>query len=258
MQDLQFDTEYFPAQFEALDARAAQIRNLMERAAAEDIASLWHQLDVSAIYHDCALEGLVLSPDELNAAFNLRAIADVSRTPLYNLLRSHRDGYDLMRQVAALQSPELTIDLLKQFNQFFASDADDARSGRFRAETPLHRSYFHEICEPDKIAASLRKLLTWLSDPNEAAQVHPVEWAARFHSAFMQVFPFPDASGKVGRAVMNALLVHHGYLPAIIHATERQRYYEALRGKQPVLTALVTESALASLDAAGRFLKRNV
>jgi len=258
MRDQQLDTERSSAQFEGLDSRAEQIRDLMERATAEDIASLWYQLDVSAIYHDCALEGLVLSPEELDAAFNPRAIADASHLSLYNALRTHRRGYDLMRRLAATPPSEFTLDVFKQFHQAFISDADEGRGGRLRTDMPLHRTYFHEICEPDKIAANLRKLLTWANDPDEAAQLHPVEWAARFHQMFMHIYPYSDASGKIGRAIMNTSLVRNGYLPAIIHATERQRYFEALRGKQQQLTTLVAESALASLDAASRFLKRAV
>jgi Fic family protein len=258
MHGLQFDTEVSTAQFEGLDAHAEQIRALMEQASAEDIASLWHQLDVSAVYHDCALEGQVLSPEELSTAFNPRAVTDASRVPLYGSLRSHRTAYDLMRQIAASRTLEFSLDLFKQFHQLFAPDPVEARSGRFRAETPLHRSYFHEICEPDKIGANMRKLVTWLNEPVEAPPLHPVEWASRFHRSFMRIFPYADTSGKVGRAVMNAILVHHGYLPAIIHATERQRYYEALRNNQQTFTELVVESASASLDAASRFLKRAI
>lgn len=256
MNGMQFDTEAPAAQCEDLDAHAVQVRFLMERGSAEDIASLWHQLDVSAIYHDCALEGQVLGPDELNAAFDPRAVPDASRVPLYGSLRSHRSAYDLMRQFAASRSLVFTLDLFKQFHQLFAPDPAEARSGRFRAETPLHRSYFHEICEPDKIAANMRKLVTWLNESPEEPPLHPIEWASRFHRSFMRIFPYADTSGKVGRAVMNAILVHHGYLPAIIHATERQRYYEALRNNQQSFTDLVIESAGASLDAATRFLKR--
>jgi Fic family protein len=258
MHGLQFDTEVSAAQFEGLDSRAEQIRLLMEQASAADIASLWQQLDVSAVYHDCALEGQVLSPEELSTAFSQCAITDASRVPLYGSLRSHRTAYDLMRQVAASRTLELSLDLFKQFHQLFAADPAEARSGKFRAETPLHRSYFHEICEPDKIAANMRKLVAWLSEPADSPPLHPVEWASRFHRSFMRIFPYADTSGKVGRAAMNAILVHHGYLPAIIHATERQRYYEALRNNQQTFTELVVESAGASLDAASRFLKRAV
>jgi len=258
MHGQQFDTEISATQFEGLDERAEQIRALMEQGSADDIASLWQQLDVSAVYHDCALEGQVLSPEELNTAFNPRAVADAARVPLYGSLRSHRAAYDLIRQVGASRTLVLSLDLFKQFHQLFAADPIEARSGRFRSETPLHRSYFHEICEPDKIAANMRKLVTWLNEPADAPPLHPVEWASRFHRSFMRIFPYADTSGKVGRAVMNAILVHHGYLPAIIHATERQRYYEALRNNQQSFTELVVESANASLDAASRFLKRAV
>jgi hypothetical protein len=258
MHGQQFDTEVSTTQFEGLDERAEQIRSLMEHGTAEDIASLWHQLDVSAIYHDCALEGQVLSPEELSTAFNPRAVTDASRAPLYGSLRSHRTAYDLVRQVGASRTLIFSLDMFKQFHQLFAADPVEARSGRFRSETPLHRSYFHEICEPDKIAANMRKLVTWLNEPAESPPLHPVEWASRFHRSFMRIFPYADTSGKVGRAVMNAILVHNGYLPAIIHATERQRYYEALRNNQQAFTELVVESAGASLDAASRFLKRTV
>jgi len=256
MHELQFDTETPAAQFEGLDARAEQIRTLMEHGSAEDITSLWHQLDVSAVYHDCALEGQVLSPEELSTAFNPRALPDASRAALYGSLRSHRTAYDYVRQVGASRTLVFTLDLFKQFHQLFAADPVEARSGKFRSETPLHRSYFHEICEPDKIAGNMRKLVTSLNEPLTAPPLHPVEWASRFHRSFMRIFPYADTSGKVGRAAMNVILVHHGYLPAIIHATERQRYYEALRNNQQAFTELVVESASASLDAASRFLRR--
>ena len=210
------------------------------------------------MYHDCALEGQVLSPEELSTAFNPRAVTDASRVPLYGSLRSHRTAYDLMRQVAASRTLEFSLELFKQFHQLFAPDPVEARSGKFRAETPLHRSYFHEICEPDKIGASMRKLVMMLNEPAESPPLHPVEWASRFHRSFMRIFPYADVSGKVGRVMMNMVLIRNGYLPAVIHATERQRYYEALRNNPQTFTELVVESASASLDAASRFLKRAI
>jgi len=41
----------------------------------------------------------------------------------------------------------------------------------------------------------------------------------------------------------------------VIHATERQRYYEVLRQPGSGLIDLVIESALASTEAAARFLR---
>jgi hypothetical protein len=53
---------------------------------------------------------------------------------------------------------------------------------------------------------------------------------------------------------MNAILLKEGYLPAIIHAIERQRYYEVLRAPHSGLTSLIAESLHGTIDAAHRLL----
>ena len=50
---------------------------------------------------------------------------------------------------------------------------------------------------------------------------------------------------------MNLLLLRGGYPPAIIHSTERQRYYEALKGSSTTMHAIVqdaVENSLASIE----------
>jgi hypothetical protein len=79
----------------------------------------------------------------------------------------------------------------------------------------------------------------------------PLRVAARVHYDLLRVFPFALDSGKVSRLLMNIILLRGGYPPAIVHSTERQRYYEALKGQLPVIIQLVNESimnALASIE----------
>ena len=239
---------------ERLDAKANKVRQRMVNASQEMIANLWNQLDLSAIYHDWALEGQVVSPEELDAALDTRAVTDAANIPLCGTIRSHKKAIDFSREVAVRKDLTFTATLFKEFHAFYCSDPEGARTGRYRKEIPLHRSYFHEICPPDKISASMRKLLEWLNDPEDAER-HPVEWVTDFHYRFMHVFPFAETSGKVGRTMMNAILIRHGYLPAIIHATERQRYYEAIRQSQEELLTLIIESEMSSLDAAEKYLR---
>jgi Fic family protein len=65
----------------------------------------------------------------------------------------------------------------------------------------------------------------------------------------LRVFPFPTDSGKVARLLMNLMLLRSGYPPAIIHSTERQRYYEALKGSLPVIISMVSESIFNALQS---------
>jgi Fic family protein len=227
----------------------------MEGGSPAELAGLWAQLDLSGIFHDCALEGQVVSAEELTGAFDDTAIMDATTLPLYATLRSHKKAYDLIRELAGRRRLEFTLDLFKQFHALFASSPEEAKTGRYRRDIPLHRSYFHEISEPQKIGPNMRRLIAWLNSPEASTSLHPMSWASRFHFRFMRIFPFTETSGKVGRAVMNLILVRHGYLPAIIHATERQRYYEVLRQQQQGLTELVIDSEMAAFDAAVRFLR---
>ena len=49
---------------------------------------------------------------------------------------------------------------------------------------------------------------------------------------------------------MNLVLLRGGYPPAIIHSTDRQRYYESLRGPSSLLYALVVDSLENSIESA--------
>jgi hypothetical protein len=49
---------------------------------------------------------------------------------------------------------------------------------------------------------------------------------------------------------MNLVLLRAGYPPAIIHSTERQRYYEALKGPSLTLHNLMVDSLENSIESA--------
>ncbi len=249
------ETSSTQSRLAALDRSTGEVRQLMEKGGPARLVGLWHQLDISAIYHDCALEGQVVSPAELRSALDGFSVADVATLPLFTAFRSHKRALELVRELAARERLLFSVDMFHQFHELFAPQPDEGRGLPLRREIPLHRSYFHEIDEPQKILPDLKRLVSWLNEPSEPGEEHPVIFAAGFHSRFMAIFPFSETSGKVGRAMMNLLLLREGYLPAVIHATERQRYYEVLRQPDPGLVDLVIESGLASTEAAARYLR---
>jgi len=58
----------------------------------------------------------------------------------------------------------------------------------------------------------------------------------------------------VSRLLMNFLLLRAGYPPAIIHSTERQRYYEALKGAPLSITHMVEEALENSIASIEKYL----
>jgi len=256
MRNLQIENEVMVAALDSLDDKGERVRELMQNISATDLSTFWNQLDISAIYHDRAIEGEVVSPEELSAAFDPRMISDASRLALFTALRNHRMAFIRVREMARVDDLKFSMGTFQAFHTLFSTREDDEKG--FRRDIPLHRTYFHEITPASYIESSMTELISWMNDPGDQRDLHPILWAARFHHRFMRIFPYLNTSGKVGRAVMNVFLLHNGYLPAVIHATDRQRYYETIRSAAPDLVQLITDSETASFDSAIRFLRRVV
>ena len=128
-----------------------------------------------------------------------------------------------------------------------------AKGYPFRKENPLHRLYYHEIATPEKINYKMRKLGDWM-ESDECAELHPITRATKVHFRLLSIYPWTKNSGKVARLLMNFILIRHGYLPAVIHSIERQRYYEVLRFENEGLLNLVVESLENSIETTAKFL----
>ena len=59
----------------------------------------------------------------------------------------------------------------------------------------------------------------------------------------MRIYPYTEGSGKIARLLSNLVLLQGGYrLPCIIHATDRQRYYDSFRLADSSLRELTMEA----------------
>ena len=52
--------------------------------------------------------------------------------------------------------------------------------------------------------------------------------ATKVHSEFEKIHPFSDGNGRVGRLIMNAMLLQNNLAPAIIHQSQKRLYYTFL------------------------------
>ena len=211
--------------------------------------SFQEMIDISLIYHENGLEGVVLTYPEIKSAVDNQIISDVSLLPTYQDIKNQKYCIDAMREKAGTKRFNITISFLKELHGKLVNDPDEA--GVYRKDIPIHRTYFHEIAQPSKIHAGLQKALEYLKTREK--DIHPIEHAANAHHRFMRVFPFSNYSGMLGRLVANFLLIRYDYLPVIIHSSDRQRYYEALRGTERDFRNFVAEAMENSLENADKF-----
>lgn len=73
-------------------------------------------------------------------------------------------------------------------------------------------------------------LATWSASTAKRGETHPVIHAASHHAWFERIHPFADGNGRVGRLILNLMLIQTGYPPAVILSSQRARYLYGLRG----------------------------
>ena len=231
------DRKFFDldAKVVALSERLARLGSGRRAAFLDDYN---HKLDVSLLYHDNALEGVVLQYSEIKAAIDTRIISDVSLIPMYEEIKNQKAAFQFSREWAsAKKKAPMTVELIRKVYGILCPQ-EAAKGCPYRKDNPLHRAYYHEIAPPDKIAARMKKLTEWLGE-EENRRLHPVERAARFHQRLMAIYPWTRSAGKLARVLTNMMLLRDGYLPAVIHAIDRQRYYEVLRSEVSGIVPLV-------------------
>ena len=208
--------------------------------------------DMSWIHHDSALEGVVYTYQELKTAIdpNIVIVPDSGLQPVCEEVRRHKAAIEWARELGANDVP-LSAEILKKLYILLHPEEGDIKAVKYRKEIPQHRLYFHEYAPPDKIAVRIRQAFEWLHGPEPAKLKDTIRVAARLHYDLLRTFPFPQDSGKVARLLMNILLLRAGMPPVIVHSTERQRYYDALRGSLPTIINMLNDSlrnALMSIE----------
>lgn len=237
------------------------------------------RFDMGWVYHDNALEGVVYTPQELMAALGPTGHAqEASMLPVVYEIRNHKLVCDYIRdeaKAAGKKQAQITLTMVKRMQDLFTGAtpeavtlrqnyglrektekelAKDKEKSGYRKDMPLHRTYFHDIAQPAKIPALLEKLVDFTASA-EFREYHPIKQAATVQHQFMQIFPFTEHSGKVGRMCSNMILLRHNYFPAIIHSIDRQKYYEGLRGPVANFRNLLMDAMENSLDNGIKFFK---
>jgi Fic family protein len=238
---------------QTVEERTAYLEGRLQGASPEVQQRYRDDLDVSWIAHDSALEGVVYTMQELRTAIDPSAsfVGDSSLQPVVEEIRRHREALNYVREMAVKRRQPITLDLLKRIYLTLHPEEGDVKTVKYRKDIPQHRLYFHEYAPPDKITYKMRQIIDWVNDPETRRTRTTVRLAARAHYDILRVFPFPVDSGKVARLFMNLLLLRGGYPPAIVHSTERQRYYEALKGSSAMMNTIVQdaiENSLASIE----------
>lgn len=133
---------------------------------------------------------------------------------------NHKKAFLFMKESIKKDiSKEFILKLHKILKNDVSEDA-----GRFR-----DAQVFVGSLVPIKASMIEREIYNLISWYKNNKDTHPLELAAAFHCIFERLHPFFDSNGRVGRLLLNFILLKNDYPIIIIQNKSRRRYYNALR-----------------------------
>ncbi len=151
----------------------------------------------------------------LSAEFEETSLPVSSNSPL----DTARDQYQLIGQQHAIT--RLFFDLTQK--------GPDPQKVVLLYEMLFKTSYLPDNLEGfERSILLIGEMLRAYSEELKKNITHPLMLASVFHHEFISARIFDDGNGRVGRLLLNALLMRNDFLPILILPEERKEYYKAL------------------------------
>ena len=114
---------------------------------------------------------------------------------------------------------------IKNIHSLILKGIDNTNAGKYRNENVTISGASKIPVDYVKVPEEMEKLMNRYKDWNN---YHPLIRAALLHGEFVFIHPFIDGNGRTARLLMNFEVMKNGYLPIIIKASTKLRYYDAL------------------------------
>ncbi len=201
----------------------------------------WKQFTEDFVYNTNAIEGSTVQASEVHDLIEK------------NKLVENKDEQETLNVAKAVEfirktREELSLDLILKIHHI-CFEGTKSFAGKFRTVEVVIRNSKGEILHSGTRASELREALenfiVWYH--KNKSKFKPLVLAAIVHNQFEHIHPFQDGNGRVGRLLLNLVLLQNNYPPINIKLEDRQEYYKMLqeysnnRKLKPTLEFLIKE-----------------
>lgn len=195
-------------------------RHLIKKLSKEQHKDVFDRFIVNFTYESNALEGNSLTlRDVAIVIFEKRHAKGKDLREIYET-RNSRDVLDLLLEGKFKITHESIIKMHRMLMRDIGSREGYKKIPNFLLGKNL------QTTPPEKVYHEMSGLIDWY-DKN-IDKMHPLTVASIFHSRFEKIHPFEDGNGRVGRFLLNTILVNSGYPPLIVRKTSRTAYFTCL------------------------------
>ncbi|MES0489574.1 MAG: Fic family protein [Leptospirales bacterium] len=190
----------------------------------ETILSLKQYYKIGLTWSSNAIEGNCLTESETKVV--IEDGLTIGGKPLHDHIEAlgHAEAFDWMSDLA--QKVDITEKDILDLHRIFYVKIDESNAGRYRQQKVFISGSHYPLPLPEKIQDLMKNLIPAIRDNRK--NLHPVIAAAKAHLDFVFIHPFIDGNGRVGRLLLNLVLLQEGYNIALISPVLRSDYIASL------------------------------
>jgi len=219
-----------PLHFELSREEIAEIKKLEEKIPVRILhlsKKDWKVFSAIFAYNTNAIEGSKLNKKEVRDLLEKDKWPNKSKEDI-----AEAYGVDEALRFIRISKEHISIELIKKIHKIvFKNSKPFAGQLRKRGEEVVimdnRRNIVHEGAPQSRINYLLNELVFWYN--RNKSEYPALVLGAVVHNQFENVHPFKDGNGRVGRILLNNILIKHGLPPINIDFKNRAEYYVTLK-----------------------------
>jgi len=212
------------ARFEYIESSRKSLGNILEIITLNP--DIQDAITLSFTYHTNSIEGSTLSEKETQAVlFNQATLPNKTLVEQMEAI-NHKAAWNFLLQHLQ-KSGLINIELMLKLHAILMNGIRD--------DAGFYRQHPVRILGAKTITANYIKVPQLMDELIKMVNQSdlPITYnIAKIHSKFEQIHPFSDGNGRVGRLLIQAMLIQANYPVAIIKQEKKQQYYDVLEHAQ--------------------------
>lgn len=188
----------------------------------------WEKFTELFTYNTNAIEGSEVTQKEV------KEILEENKWPKEIEKEDISETYGVAHAVRYIRTTneQLSLSMIKKLHSIIFQNSKEF-AGKFRAkgiEVVIRDklgTIIHKGAPSNSVEGLLRELVIWYNENRK--KYPPLLLAAVVHNQFENIHPFQDGNGRVGRLLLNNILLRHKLPPVNIGLSNRAKYYAALQ-----------------------------
>ena len=188
----------------------------------------WQRFSELFPYNPNAIEGSELNQKEV------KEILEKDKWPKDKSKEDISEAYGVTEAIKFIRQTKehISTELIKQIHKIIFENSKPY-AGKIRekgVEVAVRDGLgntVHQGAPSEKVTELLKELVEWYNKYKN--KYLPILLASVVHNQFENIHPFQDGNGRVGRILMNNILIKHNLPPVNIDLKNRKKYYQSLQ-----------------------------